>query len=77
MRPMTEFEFDPDRSCRVHDQVNDKMFDWHTAAIRFQTIDSTIAFRLAAMEGQQTAMRSDHRARGDARLLGMLAPPMY
>jgi hypothetical protein len=28
MRPMTTF--DPNVPCRIHDQVNDKMFDWRT-----------------------------------------------
>jgi len=28
MRPT--IEFDPDRTCRVHDGVNDEMRDWHT-----------------------------------------------
>jgi hypothetical protein len=32
MRPMTEF--DPDRTCRVHDRVNDMMRDWHTGWAR-------------------------------------------
>jgi hypothetical protein len=28
MRPMTTF--DPNVPCRIHDRVNDKMFDWRT-----------------------------------------------
>ena len=62
MRPMAEF--DPDRTCRFHDRVNDQMRDWHNGwasnyrqYARTDRVDGTVWWDGLVLDGWEPAAR--------------------